>query len=186
MSSLQKISFQKLFQLKPQKFEEYHNVLKHLEAIPMKGKKQIESITDLTFGEVAAIKMLLQEPNFLNIVEIFKIIFELEQKDLFKIDVIQFYHSINWIKQEVQAVYDREVENLTSTPDSKLKDAGIDELNIFGEMNTLIMLGEKFSKAPQEIENWNYNLVFSLMLHQKISSEVNKRYVELITPKSNE
>ena len=96
--------------------------------------------------------------------------------------MVKFYHSLNWIKEEIQNVYEREVQSLSSPPDSKLKDAGIDDLNIFGEMNTLIALGEKFGKAPQEIENWNYEIVFSLILHQKISSDINKRYIELNKP----
>lgn len=184
--SLQKISFKQLFQLQNEKFEEYHNVLQYLEAIPIKGKNKIESITDLTFGEVAIIKMCLQEPSYQNIIEIFKTIFGLEENQIHKIDVVKFYHSLNWIKEEVQNVYDREVQSLSSPPDSKLKDAGIDDLNIFGEMNTLIALGEKFGKAPQEIENWNYEIVFSLILHQKISSDINKRYIELNKPVNNE
>jgi hypothetical protein len=177
MSSLQKISFRQLFQLKNHRFEEYHKVLQHLEAIPLNDR--IESLTDLTFGEVAGIKLNLKQPTFLNMIEIFKTIFGLSQNEIYKINVIEFYHALNWIKEEIQNIYDREIQNLSSTPDSKLKDAGIDDLNIFGEMNTLIAFGEKFGKAPQEVENWNYNLVFSLMLHQKISSDINKRYVEL-------
>ena len=184
--SLQKISFKQLFQLQNDKFEEYHNVLQYLEEIPIKGKKKIESITDLTFGEVATIKMYLQETSYQNIIEIFKLIFGLEENQIHKIDVVNFYHSLNWIKKEVQNIYDREIQSLSSPPDSKLKDAGIDDLNIFGEMNTLIALGEKFGKAPQEIENWNYEIVFSLILHQKISAEINKRYVELNKPENND
>ena len=175
--SLKKISFRQLFQLKNENFEEYHKVLKFLEPVQLNNK--IESITDLTFGEVAEIKILLQNGSFLSLTEMFKIIFGLTQNEIYKINVINFYHALNWIQNEIETIYEREVKNLSSSADSKMKDAGIDELNVFGEMNTLIMLGEKFGKAPQEIENWKYNLVFSLMLHQKISSEVNKRYVEL-------
>ncbi|SNA77389.1 hypothetical protein [Flavobacterium psychrophilum] len=182
--SLQNISFRQLFQLKSQKFEEYHSLLSHL--TPIKLTDSIGSLTDLTFGEVAEIKRSLQRPTFENTTKLFEIIFKIDQKKLYKINVIEFYHALNWIKHEVQSVYNREVENLSPDTDSKLKDAGVDELNIFGEMNTLIALGEKFSKAPQEVENWSYNLVFSLMLHQKISSDINKRYVELNKPVNND
>lgn len=180
--SLRKITTRQLFLLSNDKFDKYHRVLKHLDPIQLHGKKQLESLTDLTFGEVTGIKMNLKHSSFNNMIDIFKTIFGLEQKEIYKVDVVQFYHALNWIKEEIQAIYEREVQSLSSTPDSKMKDAGIDDLNIFGEMNTLIMLGEKYGKAPQEIENWNYNLVFSLMLHQKISSDINKRYVELNKP----
>ena len=49
----------------------------------------------------------------------------------------------------------------------------------FGELNTLKSLAQQFGKSPDEVENWKYNLVFSLMLHDKVSGEVQKAYNEL-------
>lgn len=184
--TLEKISLSELFLLQNKQFEEYHNVLKHLVPKPIKAKKEIESLTDLTFGEVTLIKMNLKEPSLNSMVEIFKTIFGLSQKDIFKISVIDFYHALNWIKEEIQTIYNRELDNLSSSPDPKLKEAGIDALNVFGEMNTLIMLGEKFGQPPQDIENWSYNLVFSLMLHQKITADVNKNLIEINKVKNDD
>ena len=181
--SLAKIPVYKLFKLQNESFEEYHNLLKHLEPKPIKRKgKIISSLTDLTFGEVAGLKMSFSDTSFESMRDVFKTVFGLKKFEFLNVDVINFYHALNWIREEMQSIYERERHNLTSTPDAKLKDAGIEDLNMFGELNTLIALGEKFSKPPQEVENWNYNLVFSLMLHQKVSNDINKRYQELNKP----
>jgi hypothetical protein len=178
------ITVQKLFQLDSEQFDKYHSILKHLDPLPYNNN--VWSVTDLSFGQVATLKLLLKEPSYMNVVEIMNIVFGISSNELTKMSTIKFYHAINWIKNEIEQVYEREVENLTSDIDPLMKEAGVDRLNVFGDMNSLIMLGEKFSKSPDEIEHWNYNLVFSLLLHQKISSEVNKRYVELKTPVSND
>lgn len=181
--SLEKIPVHKLFKLEYNSFEQYHNVLKHLQPIAIKRKgKSIASMTDLTFGEVTEVKMNLQDASFDNMKEIFKTVFRLKKYEFLNIDVLEFYHALNWIREEIQSIYENEKQNLSQAPDPKLVEAGIEDLNIFGELNTLIALGEKFGKAPQEVENWNYNLVFSLMLHQKISGEVSKNYSELNKP----
>lgn len=175
------ITAQQLFLLDRDRFDDYHNLLKHLVAKPIIGKRKINSLTELSFGEVALMKLVIQEPRFESIIKIFKVAFGLKKKQVLQLDVISFYHALNWLKEEVRMIYEREAKNLNAETDSKLKDAGIDRLNIFGEMNTLIALGQKFSKPPQEIENWNYNLVFTLTMHEKISREIQKRFQELNT-----
>ena len=182
MTTLKKISLKKLFTLQVEQFESYHNVLKHLEPNPIFNA----SITDFTFGEVAKIKILLQNTTFENVIELFKSIFKIDEGIIYKMDVVQFYENFNWINNEVKQIIEREVENLSSEPDSKLKDAGVDSLNIFKELNTLILLGEKFATPPQEVENWNYSLVFGLMLHNKITNDINRRLVELNKTKAND
>ena len=183
MSSLQKISLKKLLTLQGSEFESYHNVLKHLQPHPF---LQPTPIVDFTFGEVAKIKMLLQNTTFENVIELFKTIFKIDEGLIYNMDVVQFYETFNWINNEVKQIIEREVENLSSEPDSKLKDAGVDSLNIFKELNTLILLGEKFATPPQEVENWNYSLVFGLMLHNKITNDINRRLVELNKSKTND
>ena len=183
MSTLKKISLKKLFTLQGDEFENYHNVLKHLQPKPF---MKSSAIIDLNFGEVAKIKMLLQNTKLENIIELFKIIFKIDEGLIYKIDVVQFYETFNWINNEVKEIVEREIENLSSEPDSKLKDAGVEQLNIFKELNTLILLGEKFSTPPQEVEKWNYSLVFGLMLHNKITNDINKNLAEINKAKAND
>jgi hypothetical protein len=177
------LKVKKLFSLPAERFNEYYNVLHHLYPKPLKKYQKVQSLTELTFGEVATIKMDIQKPSIENLLSIYKVIFGIEDKDFYSLDAVSFFHSLNWINEQIKGIIDREQKSLASEPDSKLKEAGIEQMSVFGEMNTLIAIGEKFGKTPQEVENWNYNLVFTLMLHQKKSYEINKKYQEIITPK---
>jgi hypothetical protein len=181
--TLKKISLKRLFTLPPDQFETYHNVLKHLQPRPF---IEMNSLTDLSFGEVSGLKVLVQDTSIENLIEIFKMIFKIDENRIMHIDVVKFYETFNWIILEVKNIIQREVDNLTSEPNSKLRDAGIDQLNMFKELNTLIMLGEKFATPPQEVEKWNYSLVFGLMLHNKISTDINNRLAEQNKVKPND
>jgi hypothetical protein len=182
-NDLRNISTKKLFALQTERFEQYHNTLKHLKAKPILKGKEAKPIESLTFGEVISIRHNLQNPTIDGIFEVFNLVFGLNRKELLKANVIQFYHAFNWVQEQILSITKREQKKLTSSPDEKLKSAGIEDLNIFGELNTLIALGEKFGKAPQEVEKWTYSFVFSLMYHDKISSDINKRYTKLLTKK---
>lgn len=177
------LKVKELFSLSADKFQQYYDVLHHLKPKPLKKYNKVKSLTELTFGEVATIKIDIQKPSIENLLSIYKIIFGIEEKDFYKLDTVSFFHSLNWINEQIKEIIDREQKSLASAPDAKLKEAGIKQMAIFGEMNTLISIAEKFGKTPQEVENWNYNLVFTLMLHQKKSYEINKRYQEILTPK---
>lgn len=177
------INLKKLFLLAPDEFQEYYNLLSHLNPKAITGFKEIKSITELTFGEVVTIRMQMQEPSLSNLINLFHVIFGIDQEQFYKIDSVSFFHSLNWIREEINKINNLENTSLKSDIDSKLKEAGIEQMAIFKELNTLISIGEKFGVTPQEVENWNYNLVFTLMLHQKKSFDISKKYNELLNPK---
>jgi hypothetical protein len=183
LNGLVNIKTKRLFSLETTKFEQYHNTLKLLKAKSILKGKQAKSIESLTFGEVVELKRNLSTPTIENVLRAFSLVFELSDQDVLKTDVVDFYHAFNFIKEEITIIADREQKKLSSVPDEKLKSAGIEELNIFGELNTLILIGEKFGKSPQEVENWSYSLVFSLMYHDKISNDISKRYSKILNQK---
>ena len=182
-NDLRNISTKRLFSLQAKRFEQYHNTLKHLKAKPILKSKQATPIENLSFGEVISIKQILNNPNIDGLLQVFKMVFKLNKGEVLNIPVLDFYHAFNWVQEQVISINEREQKKLTSTPDGKLKEAGIEDLYIFGELNTLIALGEKFGKSPQEVQNWTYSFVFSLMYHDKVSSDINKRYTKILNRK---
>lgn len=182
-NDLRNILIKDLFSLQADMFEKYHNTLKFLKPLPIFKNKELTPIEALTFGEVISIRQNLRNQNIDGIYDIFKIVFGFKSNDFFKLKVVQFYQAFNWVQEQILLIEKREQSKLSSSPDDKLKSAGIEDLNIFQELNTLIALGEKFGKSPQEVENWTYSFVFSLMYHEKISNEINKRYFKIINKK---
>lgn len=181
---LRNITFKELFQHEETVFEEYHSVLKHLRPKKItKGKNNYNKLTDMTFGEVISIKLNLQKPNYQAIVSIFKAVFGLTEEQVSGLNVVEFFHAFNWIKEEIVEIYNNEQKNLKGTTEPKLKEAGIERLNVFGDMNSLIMLGKIYATPPHEVEKWNYLTVFSYLMYERISKEISDEYRRLTAPK---
>lgn len=141
--------------------------------------KQATPLGKLTFGEVANIKYQVQQPTDEGIIEMFETVFKVDNKTILKQDIVSFFYALNWIKQSIKELIEREQKNLSGDQDPMLEMAGVKRLVPFGELNTLKAIGQQFGKSPDEVENWSYNMVFSLMLHDKVAAEVQHAYNEL-------
>jgi hypothetical protein len=176
---VERINVSKLFSLPSDKFEEYHNICQFQKGNNNIKNKTCDGLMSLSWLDVSEIKDYFQSMNVEGIVTALKIVFGLKEKEILHLDIKEFYQAFNWIQDELLKIYKAE-KKLSSKPDSKLKEAGIDDLNIFGDLNSLIAIGEKFATPPHEVEKWNYSLVFSLIYHDKISGEVQKRYDKIL------
>jgi hypothetical protein len=173
---MKNITVKQLFESTPEEFKEYHEILKHLiPKIPPIGK-QIKSLTDLSYGKVALIRSELGVNEFETILNVFKAAFKIKRDNVLNMEIVQFYQALNWLQEELKTLSMREKKFLSAEPDPVLKEAGIDRLNVFTDLNPLINLAKQYSKSPDEVSKWNYNLVFSLLLHGKIMGEIDVEY----------
>ncbi|SOC79835.1 hypothetical protein SAMN06296241_1372 [Salinimicrobium sediminis] len=143
------------------------------------AKKEATPLGQLTFGQVANIKHNLSKPSFENIFECFEFVFNVKLETYLRQDVISYFYALNWITSNLKQLVERESKSLGGDPDDLLDMAGVKRLAAFGELNTLKSIAQQFGKSPEEVENWKYNLVFSLMLHDKVSGEVQTAYNQL-------
>jgi len=180
---LKNISIKKLFNLPFHEFENYHNQLRYLLPKDSINKIQGKQLTSLTFGDVITIRKGINSPDIDKLTNMFRLVFGMKPRKVMSLKTVQFYQAFNWIKEQIELITKRENKKLSSEPEPKLKMAGIDELNRFGELNTLKALAVLFSTKPQEIAKWNYSFVFSLVWQEKISNDINKKYMKLLTPK---
>lgn len=104
--------------------------------------------------------------------------------DLDYIDSNDMMYFVLWVIDELGKVNKMESDNLASQPDIDKIAAGIDELNIFGEMNTIDQL------AGGDILKWNevmklpYQDVFDKQMMMIKHSAFDKRYSEVLRNKS--
>lgn len=184
MFDLDNITVEELYLLPPEKFKYYmdlENVMLINDDRFMKNKAR--SLGSLSYGDVASIKLYLQDPTFDNVLEIFKLVYKIKKQDYLKADVISYFYALKYIKKAIIDLLDKEKKALKSDPDPLLEMAGAERLGIFREMGTLINLGKSFKKNPEEIENWRYDLVFTILVYEKISGEIQKEYRNLNKPK---
>jgi len=133
----------------------------------------------LTYGEVSNLKHNLSTPSFEGIYECFDAVFKVKLTTYLNQNITSYFYALNWIKEQVTIILERENKTLGGERDPLLEMAGVHRLIPFGELNILKTIAQQFSTTPMEVENWKYNLVYSLMLHDKVSGEVQKSYNEL-------
>ncbi|MAX51603.1 MAG: hypothetical protein CMH22_06445 [Methylophaga sp.] len=146
---------------------------------PTFGKFKAARLGELQFGQVATLKQHLQKPDFDGLLEMFTLVFGVKRSQFLNAPVVDFLIALGWLRESVSNLIQKEYHALKSNPDPDMQAAGVERLSVFAEMNTLIAIAQQYGKSPQEIETWPYNMVFSLMLHNKILGEVQKNYSEI-------
>ena len=137
----------------------------------------------LTFDEVEILKGILQNPNLDNIKEMFIELFHLgnyktsADNEFNNTSVFDLFRAKKYIQDYIVKIVDTENKVLAGVPDDKLImiNAG-EKLKAVSHLLTKMRLAEQFSKAPSEIGNLKYNTVFSYMLANKLSNDVQREY----------
>lgn len=177
--NLKHITVAELYQLEEYDFLCYLELQKLMNAKPFFCKKEARKITSLTFGEVSKIKRVLQKPSFEGLQDVFKMVFGTKQIQYYNADVVDYFYALNHITESILEIVKREQKALKGKSDSDLDAAGVDRLSKFGELSTLIEVGKKFGKSPEEIEKWKYSLVFSIIFYGKVEGEVKENYSKI-------
>lgn len=86
---------------------------------------------------------------------------------------------IFWIREQYDKINAVEENYLYNPPDSKLLQAGIKELDVLGNVNTIDNLAGGDVLKWNDIRKLPYNEVFNKLLKNTIESRINKRLVEI-------
>lgn len=86
---------------------------------------------------------------------------------------------ILWVKKQYELINETESKYLFNPPDMKLLQAGIRELDILGDINTIDALADGDVLKWQKIESLPYETVFNKLLKNTIEARINKKLVEI-------
>lgn len=185
MFGLKKISVRQLYRLEISKFEKYMNLKNVLNSKPNFGRHAPTPLMKLSYGNVKQILRNFSEPSYESILESFTFVYGVSEHEYLIQDVVSYFYALNWVEQEAVKIIENERKALKRTEDPILTMAGVERMAIFGELPTLIDLGQRFGKKPEEIEEWTYGTVFSIQAHDKVQHEVSKEYNKLNTEFNN-
>ncbi len=166
--------------LDQEKADRYENVFQYAKPVDHINKYKGQKLQSLTFGQVGTLKKLATEREY---IQAFQIVFGIPEKTLLKTRIKDFFMALNWLRNEIQNLLENE-KLLVIEPDPEQTEAGIDELNIFKDMNILIPLSKEYCEPPEVIAEWRYSTIFTLLYHAKISSEIDRRYSEIMKGKN--
>jgi len=98
--------------------------------------------------------------------------------DVDRIEPNDILHFIFWIKDELEAINKLEADNLNSEPDADLNAAGIHEMNVFGDLNTIDQLAGGDILKWEAIKQLRYHQVFDKQLKSIIENRIEKKYAK--------
>jgi len=90
---------------------------------------------------------------------------------------------IVWVLAELTRIQELEATYLTPEPNADLQNAGVEELQQFGEVNALDSLAGGDITKWEDIKKIPYHDVFDKMRKSLIESKVEKRYKEIMEAK---
>jgi len=176
---MENIRLYELLKLDQKQADLYENIFQFAKPVDHVGKYKGRKLQMLTFAEVNALKKLA---NKLDYIPAFQIVFGIPEIVLLKTRVQEFFTALNWLRNEMQILIERE-KLLISEPDPEQIEAGIEELNIFKEMNILIPLSKEYCVKPEELAEWRYSAIFTIIYHAKINADIERRYSEIMKRK---
>jgi hypothetical protein len=150
-----------------------------------------EKISQCTYGQkIVATKYLLNN-DIEGIVATYlePIIFEskfdsskVEQikESLLGMNVSSVYSVGVYLINQLKEIVEREAELLKSEITEQQKRAGIESFNVLGEFNTIDMIAKDYKYTHKEVEELEYDLIFLILYKNKLTSNFEKNYSEII------
>ena len=146
-------------------------LFKNVKGVDMFYCSKAKEIRELSFKDVDFLKDTIMQPNEVDMFKSIRLVFGNFNPRTTKL--LQFYQAYNYIVEKIKEIWEQE-KALISEPSEKLKAAGIERMQIFGNLNILDDIAQRYSKSPLEIENWSYSLIFALSLKMKYESDIQK------------
>ena len=150
-----------------------------------------EKISQCTYGQkIVATKYLLNN-DIEGIVATYlePIIFETKfdsskveqiKESLLGMNVSSVYSVGVYLINQLKEIVEREAELLKSEVTEQQKRAGIESFNVLGEFNTIDMIAKDYKYTHKEVEELEYDLIFLILYKNKLTSNFEKNYSEII------
>lgn len=159
------------------------NYMFYLEGLKPKNEINIDDkiikvtdIKEMKFFEVTNIRELISEPSTEGIIEVFTMVTGLENNELLKLDIIQFYAVLNHIQKTIIEINNMENNHLTSNHENiklEMVNAG-QRMGVFGPLNVIDSLAGGDITKWEMIENMPYLTVFSKLYMETVKSDIER------------
>lgn len=182
MFNLPKIRVIEFLQLSEEAANAYIRLQKVMKPKGTFAGKTAVPVGQLSFGQVKRMQREFKQPTFEQIINAFKLVYGASKHQVLRSWITDFFYAANHLIKEISATIEKENKAFAAhNIDQKLKAAGIERLNAFGELNQLFDLAERFGKDPEEIENWKYNKVIAILLRDHMIGQISEEYQRLTT-----
>jgi len=91
----------------------------------------------------------------------------------------ELFSFIVWIIDQLEAIYKLEADYLQQTPDKDLINAGLSELDQFGELNVIDNLAGGDILKWEQIKKLPYHMVFDKLHKNVVEAKIQKKFIQL-------
>lgn len=102
------------------------------------------------------------------------------KEGLLSMKVEQVYSAGLYLINQLKEIVEREAELLKSEVTEQQKRAGIESFNVLGEFNTIDMIAKDYKYTHKEVEELEYDLIFLILYKNKLTSNFEKNYSEIM------
>lgn len=129
-------------------------------------------LNDLKFSEVDKIKSIFKNPDDKGIEDVMRLVYKQKIK-YNKTTALEFWRAFNHVKEDLEGIYKLE-QKLSSKPNQKLINAGIEKMSIFDTLNLTDDIAKRYHLDPETVEGWKYGKVYIIALKMKYESDIQK------------
>jgi hypothetical protein len=102
------------------------------------------------------------------------------KESLLGMNVSSVYSAGLYLINQLKEIVEREAELLKSEVTEQQKRAGIESFNVLGEFNTIDMIAKDYKYTHKEVEELEYDLIFLILYKNKLTSNFEKNYSEIM------
>jgi hypothetical protein len=102
------------------------------------------------------------------------------KEGLLDMNVSSVYSAGLYLINQLKEIVEREAELLKSEVTEQQKRAGIESFNVLGEFNTIDMIAKDYKYTHKEVEELEYDLIFLILYKNKLTSNFEKNYSEIM------
>lgn len=170
-----------LFELNNLSAKDFERLLKFGKPSNKVGPYESKDFVELPYGLVKKDIPNLQKQELFEDIILAVLNSQFDEVDLADISGNELMAFLLWIKQQIQFIYDIELNYLSSDPDPKMVAAGIHLLaQELGELPTIDQLAGGDVLKYDLIEALPYYKIYEKLKLEKLSNEISKRYEEII------
>jgi hypothetical protein len=160
--------------------------------IPCRNKTIFKKIGQCCYAQKITATKLLQAQDIESLVAEYSIDINVKdrQKEIeFRKELIldckvdEAYSVAKYLINQLKEILERENELLSSNITEEQKRAGIESFNVLGEFNTIDMIAEKYKYTHKEVEELDYDLIFLILYKNKLTTNFEKNYSEILKEK---
>lgn len=139
-----------------------------------------ETLRELSFGEINTLKNLLTSQNPHDVIKAVEMVYN--EKNALKMPLVRFYRCVRFITEEIQNIIRTEAKCFVKEPSplqNKLENAGLSQLQRFGDLPVIDTLAGGDIFKYEAIEKLPYMTVFYVLWYRTVTENINTRLANL-------